>query len=121
MTDVAVYFVVAGIAAALGMVAGRVIAIEGGRRLPSILAAAYMGAGVGLISSVFIGPLLALLAQFVNTESTTWFDALDVAGTALLWGTGAGATGGLAIGGLIAALPSTWFAGREQSNRQRLS
>ena len=96
------------------MIAGRVIAIEGGRRLSSILAAAYLGAGVGLISSVFIGPLLALVAQFINTESTTWFDALDVAGTALLWGTVAGAMGGLVIGILVAALPSTWFAGREQ-------
>jgi len=109
MTDVSVYSVVAGIAALLGMIAGRVFAIEGGQRLPSIFAAAYVGAGAGLMTSVLIGPLLTLVAQYLNAGSTTWFDALDVAGTALLWGTGAGAAGGLAIGLVIAALPSSWF------------
>ena len=108
MTDVSIYSIVAVIAALLAMVAGRVFALEGGKRLSSILAAGYIGAGVGLMSSVLIGPLLALIAQYLNT-STTWFDALDVAGTTLFWGTLAGAAGGLAIGMVVVALPSTWF------------
>ena len=109
MTEVSVYTVVAAIAALLAMIAGRVFAIEGGKRISSIFAAAYVGAGVGLMSAVLIGPPLALVAQWTNAESTTWFDALDVAGRTLLWGTAAGAAGGLAIGSLITALPSSWF------------
>jgi len=108
MSEVSIYSTVAAIAALLGMIAGRVFAIEGGRRLSSILAAAYMGAGVGLMSAVLVGPTLTLAAQTFNAGSSTWFDALDVAGTALLWGTFAGAAGGLAIGILIALLPSSW-------------
>ena len=109
MTEISVYSVVAMIAAPLGMIAGRVFAIEGGRGLAAILAAAYVGAGVGLMTSVLIGPILALVAQYLNASSTTWFDALDAAGTSLLWGTAAGAAGGLAIGIVIAALPSRWL------------
>jgi hypothetical protein len=109
MLEVWIYSIVAALAGLLGMIAGRVFAIEGGRRLSSILAAAYVGAGVGLITSVLIGPLLTLAAQYLNTGASTWFDALDVAGTTLFWGTLAGATGGLAIGIVIALLPASWF------------
>jgi 1,4-dihydroxy-2-naphthoate octaprenyltransferase len=109
MTDVTIYSIVAVIAALLAMVAGRVFALEGGKHVSSILAAGYVGAGVGLMSSVLIGPLLALIAQYVNSSSTTWFDALDVAGTTLLWGTLAGVGGGLAVGTVVMALPSSWF------------
>jgi hypothetical protein len=108
MTDVTIYSIVAVTAAVLAMIAGRVFAMEGGKHIFSVLAAGYVGAGVGLMSSVLIGPLLALIAQYLNT-STTWFDALDVAGTTLFWGTLAGAAGGLAIGMVVMALPSTWF------------
>lgn len=108
MTQVSVYTLVAAIAFVLGMTAGRVFVLEGGRRFASILAAAYVGAGVGLLTSVLIGPPLSLVAKYLNAGSTTWFDALDVAGTALLWGTGAGAAGGFAIGIVIAALPASW-------------
>ncbi len=108
MIEVSIYTAIATLAGLLGMIAGRVFAIEGGRGGQSILAAAYVGAGVGLITSVLIGPPLALVAQFFSARSNTWFDALDVAGTTLLWGTGAGAMGGLAIGMLIAAMPSLW-------------
>lgn len=109
MSEISIYSIVAALGALLGMIAGRVFAIEGGRGLSAILAAAYMGAGVGLMSSILIGPVLALAAQYANAESSTWFDALDVAGTSLLWGTGAGAAGGLAIGVLISILPAGWF------------
>lgn len=109
MSAVSIYSIVASLAVLLGMIAGRVFAIEGGRGFSATCAAAYMGAGVGLMSAVIIGPVLALVAQYVNSESTTWFDALDVAGTSLLWGTAAGAAGGLAIGMLISVLPAGWF------------
>jgi hypothetical protein len=109
VTEISIYAVVALIAAPLGIIAGRVFAIEGGRGLSSIFAAAYVGAGVGLMTSILIGPVLALTAQYLNAESKTWFDALDAAGTSLVWGTAAGAAGGLAIGTVIAALPSRWF------------
>ena len=114
MLEVWIYSIVAALAGLLGMIAGRVFAIEGGRRLSSILAAAYVGAGVGLITSVLIGPLLTLAAQYLNAGGSTWFDALDVAGTTLFWGTLAGATGGLAIGIVIALLPASWFPRLEQ-------
>lgn len=108
MTEQLIFSAIAAVAALLGMIAGRVFALEGGKTLLSILAAAYVGAGVGLMTSILIGPLLTLAAQYINAGSATWFDALDVAGTALLWGIGAGAAGGLAIGLLIAVLPSRW-------------
>jgi hypothetical protein len=108
MSAVSIYSVIAALSGLLAVVAGRVFAIEGGRRTSSVLAAAYVGAGVGLMTSVLIGPLLTLAAQYLNAGSTTWFDALDVAGKALLWGTAAGAAGGLAIGVVIMVLPSRW-------------
>jgi hypothetical protein len=109
MLEVSIYSAIAAIGGVLGMVVGRVFAIEGGRRLPSIFAAAYVGAGAGLMASVLIGPILTLVAQYLNAGSSTWFDALDVASTALFWGTLAGAAGGLASGIVIALLPSSWF------------
>ena len=66
-------------------------------------AGTYVGAGVGLMSTIPIGSLLTLVAQLLNAESSTWFDALDVAGMALLWGTASGAAGGLAVSIVIAA------------------
>lgn len=109
MSAVSIYSVIAALSGLLAVVAGRVFAIEGGRRTSSMLAAAYVGAGVGLMTSVLVGPLLTLAAQYVNAGSATWFDALDVAGKALLWGTAAGAAGGLAIGIVIMILPSRWL------------
>jgi hypothetical protein len=108
MSAVSIYSVIATLSVLLAIVAGRVFAIEGGRRPSAALAAAYVGAGVGLMTSVLLGPLLTLVAQYLNADSATWFDALDVAGKALLWGTTAGAAGGLAIGVVILLLPSRW-------------
>lgn len=108
MSEVSIYSFVAVLAGVLGMFAGRVFAIEGGRGLASIFAAAYVGGGVGLIISVLIGPLLTLGLQLLRSGSSTWFNALDVAGMTLVWGTGSGAAGGLIIGLLIAALPKQW-------------
>jgi hypothetical protein len=104
MTEVFVYTVVAVVAAVFGATAGRVFAVEAENRLAAIFAGAYVGAGVGLMSAMPIGSLLTLVAQLLNAGSSTWVDALDVAGMALLWGTAGGAAGGLAISIVIAAL-----------------
>ena len=104
MTEVFVYTVVAIVAAVFGATAGRVFAVEAENRRTAIFAGTYVGAGVGLTSAMPIGSLLALVAQLLNAGSSTWFDALDVAGTALLWGTASGAAGGLAVSIVIAAL-----------------
>ena len=103
MTEMFVYTLVASVAAVLGAIAGRVFAVEGENRLMAILAATYVSAGVGLISAVLTGSTLTLAAHLYNAGSSTWFDALDVAGMALVWGTLGGAAGGLAISVVIAA------------------
>lgn len=104
MTEVFVLNTVVSVAAVLGLIAGRAIAAEGETWLRAVLAAAYIGAGVGLMFSILVGPPLSLVVQLLNSESSTWFDALDVAGKCLLWGTAAGAAGGLAIGIVVASL-----------------
>jgi hypothetical protein len=104
MTEAFVLNTVVSVAAVLGLIAGRAIAAEGETWLRSVLAAAYIGAGVGLMFSVLVGPPLSLVVQLLSSESSTWFDALDVAGKCLLWGTAAGAAGGLAIGIVVASL-----------------
>ena len=104
MTEVFIYTVVAVVAAVFGAIAGRVFAVEAENRRTAIFAGTYVGAGVGLTSAMPIGSLLALVAQLLNAGSSTWFDALDVAGMALLWGTAGGAAGGLAISIVIEAL-----------------
>ena len=103
MTEVFVYTVVAVVAAVFGATAGRVFAVEAENPLTAIFAGTYVGAGAGLMSATLIGPLLTLVAQFLNAGSSTWFEALDVAGMALLWGTASGAGGGLAVSIIIAA------------------
>lgn len=104
MTETAVYAVTVVVATLLGMFAGRVFAIEADSRLGAICAGTYIGAGVGLTSAVPIGSLLSLVAQYLQAESSTWFDAVNVAATALLWGTAAGAVGGLATSIVVVGL-----------------
>ena len=104
MTEQSVYAVVVTVAAVFGLIAGRVIAVEGQDRLSAVFAGTYVGAGAGLVSAITMGSLLAGIAQFLNEGSSTWFDALEVAGKSLLWGTAAGAAAGLAVSMVIAAL-----------------
>ncbi len=104
MKETYVLTTVVSIAAVLGAIAGRALAGEIEKWLAAVFAAAYIGAGVGLMFSILFGPPLSLIAQFFNDGSSTWFDALEVAGKALLWGTLAGAGGGLAIGVVVASL-----------------
>ena len=102
VTAALVYAVVATGAAILGAIAGRVFAVEAENRRTAMFAGAYVGAGVGLLTAVFLGSLLTLVAQLLNTASSTWFDALDVAGNALVWGVAGGAAGGLIVGLVVA-------------------
>ena len=104
MTAQLVYAVVVTVAAVLGLIAGRVLAVEAENRLSAIFAGTYVGAGAGLTSAMPLGSLLALIAELLNEGSSTWFDALDVAGKSLLWGTAGGAAGGLVVSMVIAAL-----------------
>ena len=104
MTEQLVYAVVVTVAAVFGLIAGRVLAVEAETRLRAIFAGTYVGAGAGLTTAIPLGSLLTLIAGYLNEGSSTWFDALDVAGMALLWGTAGGAAGGLAISIVIAAL-----------------
>ena len=104
MTAQLVYAVVGTVAVVLGLIAGRVIAVEAQNRLSAIFAGTYVGAGVGLASAMPTGSLLSLVAGSLNEGSSTWVDALDVAGKSLLWGTAGGAAGGLAVSMVIAAL-----------------
>lgn len=104
MTEMYVYLAVAAAAAVFGIIAGRVFAVEAENRVTAIFAGTYMGAGVGLTSAMPMGSLLALVAQLLNTGSSTWFDALNVASMSLVWGTASGAAGGLAVSLVVAAL-----------------
>lgn len=104
MTEVLIYQVVASVAAVFAAIAGRVFAVEAQDRLTAIFAGTYIGAGVGLLTALPMGSVLALAAQLLNPVSSTWFDALDVAGRSLLWGTASGAAGGLAISLIVAGL-----------------
>ena len=104
MTELFVYTAVASVAALLGAIAGRVFAVEADNRLTAIFAGPYIGAGVGLLVAVALGSVLTLVAQWLSAGSATWLDALDVAGTALLWGTGGGAAGGLLISLAVVSL-----------------
>jgi hypothetical protein len=104
MTELFIYAVVAIVAAVFGAIAGRVFAVEAENALAAIFAGTYMGAGVGLMVGTLMGSPFTLVAQILNEGSSTWFDALHVAGMALLWGTVSGATGGLALSMVIVAL-----------------
>ena len=104
MTQQFIFAVVVTAAAVFGLFAGRVIAVEGQNRLSAVFAGAYVGAGAGLVTAIPMGSLLVAVAQFLNEGSSTWFDALEVAGKSLLWGTAGGAVAGLAGSMVVAAL-----------------
>ena len=105
MTVEFIYALVASVAALLGATAGRVLAVEAENVPTAILAATYVGAGAGLASALPLGSLLTLGAQIWGShELSTMFDALDVTGSAMVWGTAAGAAGGFAVSVIVGAL-----------------
>jgi hypothetical protein len=105
MTVEMVYTLVASVAAVLGALGGRVLAVEAENGLTALFAASYVGAGIGLLSALPIGSLLTLGLQLWGAqEFSTMFDALDVTGTAVMLGIASGAAGGLAISIVVMAL-----------------
>jgi hypothetical protein len=99
-------------AAVGGLIAGRAIAIEGEDRHTAILAAGYVGAGIGLLSGPAAALLLTLVAWWSRTTATTTVlsETVEDFGTGLLWGPIGGAAGGLLVGLVVVV-----FGGRRQS------
>ena len=105
MTDELAFNLAMGIAAICGALAGRVFALEAEDRRTAILAAAYCGAGAGLVGGPAFAFLLLLMAKLLDAEAgvaAALGDAAEAVGPALLWGPAAGAAGGLAVGALVA-------------------
>lgn len=93
--------VAVGIAAVCGAATGRAFALEGENRRTSILAAAYCGAGAGLLSAPLVTFPVVLIATVLHPErgiGAALLRAGEAAGPAVLWGVAGGAAGGLATG-----------------------
>jgi hypothetical protein len=93
------------VAAACGSATGRAFALEGEDRRTSILAAAYCGAGAGLLSASLIAFAVVLVATALDPGAglaTDLGSAGGAIGRALLWGAASGAGGGLVVGIVVA-------------------
>jgi hypothetical protein len=110
MTDDLVFLLVVAAAAVCGAVVGRIIASEAQDRRAAAFAAAYCGAGAGLVSAPPAAFLLTLIDRSWTSQpwSSRLFDAAEATGPALLWGPAGGAAGGLVLGILVAIL---WRSG----------
>lgn len=105
MDEVAFQLAIA-VAAVFGGAAGWVFALEGENRRTSILAAAYCGAGAGLLSGPLAAFAAVLIATMLDREAGLAADLASAGGAvgpALLWGAASGAGGGLVVGILVAA------------------
>jgi hypothetical protein len=104
MTEELAFALAMGVAAVCGAATGRIFALEADRRRTSILAAAYCGAGAGLMSGPVFAFVLVLAAQLLRGQAIApaLAGATQATGPALLWGIAAGAAGGLAAGVLVA-------------------
>ena len=93
-----------GVAAICGALTGRIFAMEGEDRRTSILAAAYCGAGAGILGAPLLAFALVLANGLFNqlAVASALASAAAATGPALLWGAAAGAGGGLVIGVLVA-------------------
>jgi hypothetical protein len=114
MTEQAIYAAVVAVAFVFGALGGRVFAVEAPNRLAAIFAASYIGAGIGLATSLPTGSLLSLVATLLSSEweFSTLFDALDVTGNAVTRGIASGAAGGLLVSLIVVAGFNRW--GRSQ-------
>jgi hypothetical protein len=99
-----------GVAVLCGAATGRTFALEAENRRVAVLAAAYCGAGAGLMAAPIFTFLLVLTTGLMNPETGGTIAALgeaaEATGPALLWGATGGAGGGLAIGTVIALFKS---------------
>jgi hypothetical protein len=102
--------VVAIVAGLFGAIAGRVFAVEAQNRRTALFAATYIGAGVGLVTALPIGSVLTVVMKILNSERdfSALLNALDVTGTAVMWGTASGAAGGLVMSLLVVAGFNWW-------------
>jgi hypothetical protein len=94
-----------GIAAVCGAAAGRIFALEAEDRRTAVLAAAYCGAGAGLLSGPIFAFSLVLVAKLLEpgmSSVSAVARTVEATGPSLLWGPAAGAAGGLAVGVLVA-------------------
>jgi hypothetical protein len=105
MTDELAFRLAIGIAVVCGALTGRIFALEAEDRRTAILAAAYCGAGAGLLGGPVFSFLLVLIAKLLDAGTggiAALGEAAEAIGPALLWGPAAGAAGGLVIGALVA-------------------
>src|SRR5262245_13972859 len=97
--------VAVAVAAACGAAAGRAFALEGENRRTSILAAAYCGAGAGLLIASLFAFIVVLVATTLEPRgglATDLASAGGAIGAALIWGAASGAGGGLVVGIVVA-------------------
>jgi len=106
MTENLFFLLVVGVAALCGAIVGRIIALEAQDRPTAVFAAAYCGAGAGLVTGPPFAFLLALIAKLwgVDIGISSLIDAIEATGPALLWGPAGGAAGGLVLGIVVAIL-----------------
>lgn len=107
MPDELAFMLAIGLAAICGAVTGRTFALEAEDRRTAVLAAAYCGAGAGLLGGpalAFLLVLIARLAQMPAEAASALAGAAEATGPALLWGPAGGAAGGLLVGLLVAVL-----------------
>jgi len=95
---------IGGFAALCGALVGRIFAIEAPDRRTAVFAAAYCGAGGGLVSAVPGAFVLVLTVKWwaagVSIAGLT--DAVEGLPHALAWGLAGGAGGGLLVGIVVA-------------------
>jgi hypothetical protein len=114
MTEELFIALVAGVGALLGAIVGRTFALEAPDRRTAVLAAAYCGAGAGLVSAVPFSFLLVLIVKWVTTHTglAALLEAGEAIGPGLLWGTAGGAGGGGLVGLVVALFKRGAPAGR---------
>ena len=105
---------VAGVAALFGAIVGRVFAVEAPNRRTAVFAAAYCGAGAGMVSSMPFAFLLVLIATWWTSGvgAAAFIRAMEAIGPGLLWGAAGGAGGGLLVGMLVALFKRRTQAGQ---------
>ncbi|MBO0763995.1 MAG: hemin uptake protein HemP, partial [Hyphomicrobiaceae bacterium] len=88
MTEGLAFALAMGVAAVCGAATGRIFALEAEDRRTSILAAAYCGAGAGLMSGPAFAFVLVLAAELLAGQAIApaLSGAAQVTGPALLWG-----------------------------------
>jgi hypothetical protein len=104
LTEELAFALAIGVACVCGAATGRIFALEAEDRRTAILAAAYCGAGAGILSAPLFGFALVLIAEAWHRQSITsaLARAAEATGPALLWGAAGGAAGGLVVGILVA-------------------